>query len=112
RRRVSGAPRDRRGSAAAAAAPARQLAARVLERVETDAAFADLALEAETTRRHVAARDIGLATELIYGTLRWQRYLDWILAPRSPRGARSPPGSRRAGSRATARRRPRRSCGR
>jgi len=82
---VSGAPRDRRGSAAAAAAPARQLAARVLERVETDAAFADLALEAETTRRHVAARDIGLATELIYGTLRWQRYLDWILAPHSRR---------------------------
>src|SRR5204862_505074 len=62
-----------------------RLAARVLERVETDAAFADLALEAETTRRPVAARDIGLATELIYGTLRWQRYLDWILAPHSRR---------------------------
>src|SRR5204862_4421137 len=71
RRRVSGAPRDRRGSAAAAAAPARQLAARVLERVETDAAFADLALEAETTRRHVEARDTALAPQLIDGALRW-----------------------------------------
>jgi len=89
---VSGAPRDRRESAAAA--PARQLAARVLERVETDAAFADLALEAETTRRRVAARDIGLATELVYGTLRWQRYLDWILAPHLAPAARRP---RRAG---------------
>ena len=26
-----------------------------------------------------------LATELVYGTLRWQRYLDWILAPHSKR---------------------------
>jgi 16S rRNA (cytosine967-C5)-methyltransferase len=69
----------------AAAAPARVLAARVLERVESDAAFADLTLEAESTRQQVAPRDIGLATELVYGTLRWQRYLDWILAPHSRR---------------------------
>ena len=69
----------------AAAAPARALAARVLERVERDAAFADLTLEAESTRQRAAPRDIGLATELVYGTLRWQRYLDWILAPHSRR---------------------------
>ena len=67
------------------AAPARVLAARVLERVETDAAFADLALEAETSRSRAAPRDVGLATELVYGTLRWQRYLDWILGPHSRR---------------------------
>ena len=68
-----------------AASPARVLAARVLERVETDAAFADLVLEVETTRARVGPRDVGLATELVYGTLRWQRYLDWILAPHSRR---------------------------
>jgi 16S rRNA (cytosine967-C5)-methyltransferase len=67
------------------AAPARALAARVLERVETDAAFADLALDAETRRLGAAPRDVGLATELVYGTLRWQRYLDWIVAPHSRR---------------------------
>jgi len=78
---VSAAARPTRG----AVAPARALAARVLERVETDAAFADLALEAEITRQRVGARDVGLATELVYGTLRWQRYLDWILAPHSRR---------------------------
>jgi len=78
---VSAAARQTR----AAAAPARALAARVLERVETDAAFADLALEAETARQTLAPRDVGLATELVYGTLRWQRYLDWILAPHSRR---------------------------
>jgi 16S rRNA (cytosine967-C5)-methyltransferase len=67
------------------AAPARVVAARVLERVETDAAWADLALDAEITRSTLTPRDIGLATEIVYGTLRWQRYLDWILGPHSRR---------------------------
>ncbi|OLC12632.1 MAG: 16S rRNA (cytosine(967)-C(5))-methyltransferase [Candidatus Rokubacteria bacterium 13_1_40CM_69_27] len=68
-----------------APSPARAAAARVLERVLTDGAFADLALEAELGRRKLSARDAALATELVYGTLRWQRYLDWILAPHSRR---------------------------
>ena len=68
-----------------AAAPARTVAARVLARVEADDAWADLALAAEVTRAALAPRDIGLATEIVYGTLRWQRYLDWILAPHSRR---------------------------
>jgi 16S rRNA (cytosine967-C5)-methyltransferase len=57
----------------------------VLERVETDAAYADLTLDAELGRRLLTVRDAALATELVYGTLRWQRYLDWILAPHSRR---------------------------
>lgn len=61
------------------------MAARVLERVLTDGAFADLALEAELGRRRLGPRDAALATELVYGTLRWQRYLDWRLAPHSRR---------------------------
>jgi 16S rRNA (cytosine967-C5)-methyltransferase len=67
------------------AAPARALAAGVLERVETGEAWAELALDAEVLRATPAPRDVGLATEIIYGTLRWQRYLDWILAPHSRR---------------------------
>jgi 16S rRNA (cytosine967-C5)-methyltransferase len=67
------------------AAPARAVAARVLERVETDGAWADLALEAEARRRRLVPRDVALATEIVYGTLRWQRYLDWIVAPHSRR---------------------------
>ena len=35
--------------------------------------------------RASSVRDVALATELVYGTLRWQRYLDWILAPHSRR---------------------------
>ena len=66
-------------------APARVTAARALQRVARDDAFADLALDAELTARPLAPRDAALATELVYGTLRWQRYLDWILAPHSRR---------------------------
>jgi len=66
-------------------APARAVAAHVLERVERDAAFADVALEVELARRRLDPRDAGLATELVYGVLRWQRYLDWMLAPHSRR---------------------------
>src|SRR5207249_4480007 len=50
------------------ASPAREAAARVLERVETDASFADNALETELTSRRLEPRDAALATELAYGT--------------------------------------------
>ena len=85
---VSAAPGRRparREDAARRPASARAVAAHVLERVESDAAFADLALDAELRRRALPPRDAALATELVYGTLRWQRYLDWILAPHSRR---------------------------
>jgi 16S rRNA (cytosine967-C5)-methyltransferase len=61
------------------------VAARVLERVETEESYADSVLDAELTARCLDARDAALATELAFGTLRWQRYLDWILAPHSRR---------------------------
>jgi 16S rRNA (cytosine967-C5)-methyltransferase len=65
--------------------PARVTAARTLQRVARDDAFADLALEAELAARPLAPRDAALATEVVYGTLRWQRYLDWIVGPHSRR---------------------------
>jgi 16S rRNA (cytosine967-C5)-methyltransferase len=68
-----------------APSPARVVAARALQRGAADDAFADLALDAEITARGLGARDAALATELVYGTLRWQRYLDWILTPHSRR---------------------------
>jgi 16S rRNA (cytosine967-C5)-methyltransferase len=55
-------------------------ALQVLCRVEEDLAFADLALEATLERAKLSSRDRALATELVYGTLRWRRRLDWILA--------------------------------
>ena len=65
--------------------PARVEALRILCRVEEDQAFADLALDATLERAKLPARDRALTTELGYGTLRWQRRLDWILAPHSRR---------------------------
>ena len=65
--------------------PARVEALRILCRVEEDQAFADLALEAALERAKLPARDRALTTEIVYGTLRWQRRLDWILAPHSRR---------------------------
>jgi 16S rRNA (cytosine967-C5)-methyltransferase len=67
------------------ASAARMVAARVLERVERDGAYADVALEHELARRRLPERDAALATEIVLGTLRWQRYLDWILVPHSRR---------------------------
>jgi 16S rRNA (cytosine967-C5)-methyltransferase len=53
--------------------------------VLVDDAFADLALDAELSARRVSPRDAALATEIAYGTLRWQRYLDWILTAHTRR---------------------------
>jgi 16S rRNA (cytosine967-C5)-methyltransferase len=68
-----------------AASSARGAALGILCRVEEDQAFADLTLEAALERAILPPRDRALATELVYGTLRWQRRLDWILAPHSRR---------------------------
>ncbi|MBM4439980.1 MAG: 16S rRNA (cytosine(967)-C(5))-methyltransferase RsmB [Candidatus Rokubacteria bacterium] len=75
----------RRRPSTGAPAPARAAAARTLVRVAGDDAYADLVLDAEIDARGLDPRDAALATELVYGTLRWQRYLDWILAPHSTR---------------------------
>ena len=59
---------------------ARFEALRILGRVEGDRAFADIALEHALERASLEPRDAALCTEIVYGTLRWQRHLDWRLA--------------------------------
>jgi 16S rRNA (cytosine967-C5)-methyltransferase len=61
------------------------VALEVLIRTETTDAYADRLLEALADRAALDARDRGLATELVLGTLRWQRRLDWALARASRR---------------------------
>ncbi len=57
---------------------AREVAANVLARVESDAAYAAAALDAEIERAvELDPRDKGLATELVYGSL---RVLPWLTA--------------------------------
>jgi 16S rRNA (cytosine967-C5)-methyltransferase len=63
------------------------VAARVLERIEEDGAFAAAALDAEIGRaRDLDVRDRGLATEIVYGVLRTENVLLDRLAALAPRG--------------------------
>jgi 16S rRNA (cytosine967-C5)-methyltransferase len=66
---------------AVAVGPAREVAAAVLFRVFTEDAFASAALDAELKRRpQLDPRDVGLATELVYGVLRTEAMLDERIA--------------------------------
>ena len=61
---------------------AREVARRVLERVDRSGAWATLALDGELARAGLAERDRRLAAELVYGVLRHRARLD-----RAPAGA-------------------------
>lgn len=66
---------------------ARTVAAEVLVRVMRDGAFAAASLDAELDRAiQLEARDRGLATELVYGTLRYLRWLEDRIGRHAPRG--------------------------
>ena len=68
------------------ATPARRIAAEVLMRVAQDGAFANLALDAALRQAGaLELRETALATELTYGSLRWQLQLDRALAAHSDR---------------------------
>lgn len=56
------------------------MALRVLERVERARAYADLALHAALQRAELTSLDRALATELVYGTLRWRGRIDYLLS--------------------------------
>jgi len=56
------------------------LALRVLLRVERTRAYADLALHAALAQSPLVGPDRSLATELVYGTLRWRGRLDYLLS--------------------------------
>jgi 16S rRNA (cytosine967-C5)-methyltransferase len=72
---------------ARSAPTARSIAVAVLVRVQKDGAFAAAALDAEVDRAvQLDRRDRGLATELVYGTLRYHRWLESRLARHAPRG--------------------------
>lgn len=66
--------------------PARRIAAEVLLRVSQGGAFANLALDAALRQAGVLEpREAALATELSYGTLRWELQLDRALLAHSDR---------------------------
>jgi 16S rRNA (cytosine967-C5)-methyltransferase len=80
-RRHRGSPRSEAGPRRnGTPTQTRLLAVRVLERVERAGAYADLALHAELRRSHLTSTDRALATEFVYGTLRWRGRLDFLLS--------------------------------
>ncbi|MEZ4334036.1 MAG: 16S rRNA (cytosine(967)-C(5))-methyltransferase RsmB [Myxococcota bacterium] len=58
----------------------RMVAVRVVERVQRAGAYADLSLHHALVQSHMPAADRALATELVYGTLRWRGRLDYLIA--------------------------------
>lgn len=59
--------------------PARRAAVDVVLAVDRDAAYANLLLPRILRERHIAGVDAAFATELAYGTLRWQGVLDAVI---------------------------------
>ncbi|MCB9564336.1 MAG: SAM-dependent methyltransferase [Kofleriaceae bacterium] len=74
------------------ATTARDVARRVLARVEQGGAWATLALDGELQRSGLADRDRRLAAELVYGVLRHRARLDRALARHATLG-RTPPAA-------------------
>jgi len=66
-------------------APARSIAFDVLCRVSIEGGYSDYACNAPDVAR-LQARDRNLVTEIVYGTLRWQGWLDFLLSRVSARG--------------------------
>lgn len=58
----------------------RLLALRVLERVSSAGAYADLLLHSALARSNLSAPDRAFATDLVYGTLRWRGKIDYYLS--------------------------------
>lgn len=64
---------------------ARQLAVKVLYQVDIAHAYANLELDKCLRQTALSARDRALATELVYGTLRWRATVDRCIAAASSR---------------------------
>ena len=58
---------------------ARLIAIRVLERVDRVRAFADLSLHSALAQSDLSGLDRALATDIVYGALRWRGRIDFML---------------------------------
>jgi len=57
----------------------RLLAVKILEQIQRTNAHADVLLDTAFRRLALSHRDRALTTELVYGTIRWKKWLDWVL---------------------------------
>src|ERR1043166_1358789 len=70
---------SKKARASAPAKSSRAVAADILHAVETRRAFADILLDRALQTNHLSTADRALATEIVYGTLRWRGRIDWAL---------------------------------
>lgn len=64
--------------------PAREVACDLLCRIELHGAFSDFVLNSRNIAK-LEGRDRNLVTEIVYGTLRWQAFVDFLLQQASSR---------------------------
>jgi 16S rRNA (cytosine967-C5)-methyltransferase len=57
----------------------RELALRILARIESGKAYAYALIDKELRQSALDSRDKALVTELVYGVVRWRKTLDWYL---------------------------------
>jgi len=70
---------SKKAGASAPAKSSRAIAADILHAVETRRAFADILLDRALEANNLSSADRALATQIVYGTLRWRGRIDWAL---------------------------------
>lgn len=60
-------------------APARQIALQILHTLETEQAYTDVVLRQTLRHTGLERRERAFITECVYGVVRWQARLDWLL---------------------------------
>jgi 16S rRNA (cytosine967-C5)-methyltransferase len=68
----------------------RQIAAQILQRRSGGTDFVEDLLEAALAHTQLSAPDRGLCQELVYGVVRWQAALDWLIARKAPGRTQKP----------------------
>jgi 16S rRNA (cytosine967-C5)-methyltransferase len=66
----------------------REIAAHVLLRAQTEDAFIESLLDQALHGGGLSPVDRGLCQELVYGVVRWQKTLDWLIGQKASRGIR------------------------
>jgi 16S rRNA (cytosine967-C5)-methyltransferase len=69
----------------------REIAVRILQQRRTRREFTENLLEKELAGARLSPADRGLCQELVYGVVRWQAALDWLIARKTP-GRETRPG--------------------
>lgn len=68
----------------------RQIAAQILQRRNAGIDFVEDLLESALARARLSPADRGLCQELVYGVVRWQAALDWLISRKTPGRTQKP----------------------